>query len=300
MCGISGLMFKKGNANIGSELFEMLRMMVHRGKDSTGIAVYEENEILRLSINCFREKDVETARNIVEKFAEVRDKRLRKTRAGSYLLWFDVDMDDDSKIPEAYLAIDRNPSLCIHSFGRKLRILKDMGSAEDIMNHYRDVEFSGYQGIGHVRLATESVENINFAHPFTTYLMPELAIVHNGQLTNYFNMRRKLERRGVVFKTFNDSEIIAHYIGYHMTRDGWSFEEALERSIEDFDGVFTYAASTPEKIGIVRDRLGIKPVYVHEDDEMILFGTEQVCFSPLAPEAYSEEMDPGRVMVWQR
>ena len=300
MCGISGVMFRKGTANIGSEILEMLKMMVHRGRDSTGIAVYEENNILRASINCLRERDVETARGIVEKFGEIRDETVRKTRVNSYLLWLDVEIDDDARISDLYLAIDKNPSLCVHSFGKQLRILKDMGSAEEILNHYRDVEFSGYQGIGHVRLATESVENINFAHPFSTYLMPELAIVHNGQLTNYFNMRRRLERKGVVFKTFNDSEIIAHYIGYHMTVDEWSFEEALERSIDDFDGVFTYAASIPEKIGVVRDRLGIKPVYIHENDEMILFGTEQVCFSPLAPEAYSEEMDPGSEVVWQR
>jgi len=299
VCGIAGLILKSGSSNIGQDIINMLDKMVHRGEDSTGFAVYENNEVCEVRVNCSTEKDVETLRHIIEQFGSIDDERVLRSRVGSYLVWADVTVKYE-ELPVLYRAIDKVPTLCVHSAGKWLRILKDMGSAKNLMDHYTDVEFDGYQGIGHVRLATESVENINFAHPFSTYYLPELAIAHNGQLTNYFNLRRKMERKGVTFKTFNDSEIIAHYIGYHMVEDGWSFEETLEKSIDEFDGVFTYTASLPDKIGVVRDRLGIKPLYIHENDQYVLFGTEQVCFSPLIHESYSEEMDPGSVIVWSR
>jgi glucosamine 6-phosphate synthetase-like amidotransferase/phosphosugar isomerase protein len=132
-----------------------------------------------------------------------------------------------------------------------------------------------------VRLATESVENINFAHPFVSYIYPELALVHNGQFTNYFNMRRKMENLGIRFKTNNDSEMAAHFIAYHIKEKGMDLEEALHQGLETFDGVFTLLVSTFEK-----------------GDATVLFGSEQICLTPIVSDVYATEMDPGGVQVW--
>ncbi len=126
-----------------------------------------------------------------------------------------------------------------------------------------------------------------------------MAIVHNGQLTNYFNLRRKLENLGIQFKTYNDSELIAHYLAYQMKERGKDLEEALWMGLEAFDGVFTFLASTPEQIGAVRDRLAIKPVLFYEsEDNLFMFGSEQTCMAPVMPDIFATEMNPGGVRIW--
>jgi hypothetical protein len=150
-----------------------------------------------------------------------------------------------------------------------------------------------------VRLATESVENINFAHPFVSYIDPELAIVHNGQFTNYFNTRRKLEAQGVRFKTNNDSEMAAHFLAFQMKEKNMDLEEALHLALDEFDGVFTLLVSTPHQVGALRDRLGIKPMlYFEKDEDTVLFGSEQICLTPIVSDVYATEMEPGGVMTW--
>ncbi len=93
-------------------------------------------------------------------------------------------------------------------------------------------------GIGHVRMATESAEDINAAHPFVSPFYPDLAIVHNGQFTNYFNMRRFLEAKGATFKTMNDSEAASHLIAYAMRENGGDLQAALNYALEVMDGIF--------------------------------------------------------------
>jgi glutamine phosphoribosylpyrophosphate amidotransferase len=209
-----------------------------------------------------------------------------------------VDMNP-SKITDLNWDIDTHPNLCVHSIGKHIKIYKDEGSAEDLRQRHQIPDVKGSHGIGHVRLATESVENINFAHPFVSYILPDLALVHNGQFTNYFNMRRKMGNWGIRFKTNNDSEMAAHFLAYHMKEKRMDLEEALHLGLETFDGVFTLLVSTDTQIGALRDRLGIKPMlFFEKGDATVLFGSEQICLTPIVFDVYATEMDPGGVQVW--
>ena len=126
-----------------------------------------------------------------------------------------------------------------------------------------------------------------------------MAIVHNGQFTNYFNMRRKMENWGVRFKTNNDSEMAAHFLAYQIKEKGLDLEQALYLGLETFDGVFTLLVSTANQIGALRDRLGIKPMlFFEKEDSIILFGSEQISLTPIVSDVYATEMDPGGVQVW--
>ena len=83
-----------------------------------------------------------------------------------------------------------------------------------------------------------------------------------------------------------------------MKEKGLSLEEALWLGLDTFDGVFTLLVSTPEQVGAVRDRLGIKPLLYYEQDSSIaLFGSEQICLTPIVYDVYATEMDPGDVKV---
>ena len=114
---------------------------------------------------------------------------------------------------------------------------------------------SGTHAIGHARMATESDVDIANAHPYWAYPFPDVAVVHNGQLTNFHDWRRRLQRAGHRFQSECDSEIIAVYLAEQMS-EGLTLEEAMRQSLEDLDGVFTYICVTEDALGVAKDELG--------------------------------------------
>jgi glutamine phosphoribosylpyrophosphate amidotransferase len=234
----------------------------------------------------------------VRKYGPISNDRIYRGQGIFTFYEASIDMDA-ARVSDLNWAIDSHPNICVHSLGQHLKVYKDEGSAEELQSRHQIPSVEGTHGIGHVRLATESVENINFAHPFISYIYPELAIVHNGQFTNYFNMRRRMESWGVRFKTNNDSEMAAHFLAYQMKEKGKDLEQALHLGLDTFDGVFTLLVSTSNQIGALRDRLGIKPMLSFEKDgATVLFGSEQICLTPIVSDVYATEMDPGGVQVW--
>src|SRR5207249_2227033 len=118
------------------------------------------------------------------------------------------------------------PGCEVLSLGHALEIVKDLGDAETVSNQYRLDGFHGTHAIGHVRMATESDVDISGAHPYWAYPFSDIAVVHNGQLTNYFHWRRRLERAGKRFNSECDSEIIAVYLAEKLAA-GATLEDAM-------------------------------------------------------------------------
>ena len=119
----------------------------------------------------------------------------------------------------------------------------------------------GTHGLGHARLATESSVLPNASHPFWARPFSDVAIVHNGQITNYWKMRRRLEQRDYKFTTDNDSELIAVWVSDQI-KAGLTMDAALRKSITSIDGVFTYMIARPDGIGFAKDRFAMKPLVV--------------------------------------
>jgi glutamine phosphoribosylpyrophosphate amidotransferase len=297
VCGIAGLI-AKDSPTLGNDLIDMLKELIHRGRDATGVAIYENRDTIDIRVSLTDPKYRKDLEAVIEKHGSISDSRIYEGE-GIFTFYEASLAMDPEKIPDLNWDIDTHPELCIHSLGKQIKIYKDQGSAEDLQKRHKIPTVKATHGIGHVRLATESVENINFAHPFVSYIHPELAIVHNGQFTNYFNMRRKLEALGVRFKTNNDSEMAAHFLAYHMKEKGMNLEAALNLALDAFDGVFTLLVSTADQIGALRDRLGIKPMlFFEKGGATVLFGSEQICLTPIVSDVYATEMDPGGVKVW--
>ncbi len=301
MCGIAGIMVKN-ETDLGDAMYRMLYEIRHRGCDATGAALYldqpRDHTVARVSM-LNPTDDLPVLRRIVNAHAELGECDLYRTNS-PYTMARLTLQGERSSLPALYRAINAEQRLCVHSLSDRLDVLKDVGTAEALADFARLRGQRGHHALGHTRLATESIDNLNFAHPFSSDLLPELAVVHNGQLTNYFKLRRRLEAKGVRCKTFNDSEIIAHYLAYKITREGRSFEAALAASLDDFDGVFSYLAATDTHIGAVRDRLGIKPILFYEDGDLLLLGSEQVSFEAVDPDIYAMELTPGEVKLWSK
>ncbi len=297
MCGIAGLI-TPGSQTLGADLIQMLRRLVHRGRDATGVAIYEQRKEIQARVSLTDPALEKELRTIIGKYGSITTSRIYQGEGIFTFFEGSIDMDP-GQVAKLHWDIDTQPQLCVHSLGGSLKVYKDQGSAEDLKRRHEIRVGACTHGIGHVRLATESVENINFAHPFVSYVYPELSLVHNGQFTNYFNMRRRLEKQGIRFKTANDTEMAAHFIAYEMKEKGRDLESALEVALDAFDGIFTILVATPQQVGALRDRLAFKPVVIYEGEGgTVLFGSEQIALTPIVSDVYAREMEPGGVKVW--
>src|ERR687887_180867 len=161
------------------------------------------------------------------------------------------------------------------STGHALEIVKDLGDAETVAKQYHLEKIRGTHAIGHVRMATESDVDISGAHPYWAYPFSDVAVVHNGQLTNYHYWRRRLERSGHRFQSERDSEIIAVYLGQRMS-EGASLADAMQQSLDDLDGVFTYICVTEDALGVAKDEMAAKPLVLYESDGLVALASEEI------------------------
>jgi glutamate synthase domain-containing protein 1 len=187
----------------------------------------------------------------------------------------------------------------ILSVGQALELIKDLGDAATVCGQYALSGFKGTHAIGHTRMATESDVDIRSAHPYWAYPFSDVSVVHNGQLTNYWGKRRELERRGHRFMSNCDSELIAVYLADRMDR-GDSLEDAMRRSVDELDGVFTYLVATSDSLGMAKDVMAAKPMVLYEGGTFIALASEEVAIRSIFPHEI-DTFDPyeGEVRVWQ-
>ena len=298
MCGIAGVLYKqKGSHDIGKTLINMLDGCQHRGPDSTGFALYgEEKDQLQLRFIvptevAARKKAIENIGTLLAKHGATID--TQQSVGCSY----QIGINFDGNLLELTKDFEEHAKLV--SVGHTLDIIKDDGTAKEVDQTYKVSDVIGTHGIGHVRLATESAVRPEAAHPFWATGFEDIAIVHNGQLTNYWKMRRRLERRGFTFHTDNDSELVAVYLADKLAQ-GNTLKNALQTAIDDMDGTFSFLVSTPTEIGYAKDHLAAKPMVLLENDDMIAIASEEVSINRLFPgqAITSTEPAPGTYRTW--
>ena len=310
MCGIAGIIHRGKRVDIGSEMTSMLRALKHRGPDSTGFAVYGEPKSgeLVMRFKVAEQEDLKKGFDIHRAIEERRtavDERIRglggeiveaaqaTEYAHRYRIKFDGDMRKFADFIEDIEGVE------ILSLGTALELIKDLGDANVVADQYKLRGFSGSHAIGHTRMATESDVDIRSAHPYWAYPFHDISVVHNGQLTNYWNGRRALERKGHRFMSNCDSELIAVYVADKL-QDGVALEETLERSIRELDGVFTYLVATSDALGMAKDTMAAKPMVLFESDDIVALASEEVAIRSVLPreidtyDPYDEE-----VKVWR-
>jgi len=310
MCGIAGLIYRGKTANVGRELTAMLQSLRHRGPDSTGFALYgetmperhvmrfkvAEQEEARKGFNIRQQmKDRKTA--VDTRLAELGAKVESEEQVTDYAFRYVFAYDGDLRRLADY--IEDVDGAEILSIGHALELVKDLGDANRVSSQYGLGEFEGTHAIGHTRMATESDVDIRSAHPYWAYPYDDVAVVHNGQLTNYWKRRRELERRGHRFMSSCDSELIAVALADSMDR-GEDLEGAMHRSISELDGVFTYVVATSDRLGMAKDVMAAKPMVLYEGDEFVGLASEEVAIRSVFPHEI-DTYDPyeGEVRVWQ-
>ena len=310
MCGIAGVIHRGQTSDVGAEMTSMLQSLKHRGPDSAGFAIYGVPEpgehVMRFKVA--EQEDLATGFRIHDEIKERRalvDERIRSMggeivaaeAATEYAYRYRIRFQGDMKRLADF--IEDIEGAEILSLGVALELVKDLGDASLVSGQYGLAGFRGTHAIGHTRMATESDVDIRSAHPYWAYPFNDIAVVHNGQITNYWIMRRELERRGHRFMSDCDSELLAVYTADNLNA-GVALEESLRRSIDEIDGVFTYVVATRDCLGLAKDTMAAKPMVLYEADDLVALASEEVAIRAIIPHEI-ETTDPyeAEVRVWQ-
>lgn len=295
MCGIVGLFLKKDDLRpqLGDMLTDMLITMTDRGPDSAGIAIYgDEAAGLKITVQSdtpdedFAGLDAALSGGLGTEVAM----RVASTHA---VLTLPVEKEAEA------LAFLEARGLRVMGSGESMEIYKEVGLPKDVAARFGIRAMGGSHGIGHTRMATESAVTTLGAHPFST--AGDQCLVHNGSLSNHNAMRRKLAKKGVFTKTENDTEVGAAYISLRIA-EGASLGEALEGTLKDLDGFFTFVTGTKNGFGVVRDPIACKPAVMAETDDYVAFASEYRAFADLPgiDAARVWEPEPATVYFWER
>jgi glutamate synthase domain-containing protein 1 len=298
MCGIVGLFLKdaKLEPKLGAMLTEMLITMTDRGPDSAGIAIYggAEDGLGKITIQSPQpEKDFRNLDGALhDAIGQPVAMRIRSTHAV-----LDVPL---AQIEAARSALSHlRPGVKVMSVGDSIEIFKEVGLPSDVAARFEVPKMKGSHGIGHTRMATESAVTTMGAHPFSTGA--DQCLVHNGSLSNHNGVRRELRRLGMTFETENDTEVAAAFIS-HKLQAGESLGNALEATLTDLDGFFTFVVGTRNGFGVVRDPIACKPAVMAETGDYVAFGSEYraLVSLPGIEAARVWEPEPATVYFWER
>ena len=298
MCGIVGFLDKTSNEKkpAGQTILKMLTALGERGPDSAGVAVFvprrDRGFIVQVKVG-----EQSEATSIAERVREFGPVREIKTTAG--YLRFVIDLQSDTKrFIEFIESLDHG--IEVVSMGHSLEVVKQVGTPQNLEATYGVSTFLGTHGLGHTRLSTESRVDLSHSQPFWAHGYPDLAIVHNGHITNYHKMRRRYEQEGIKFYTENDSEIIAIYLAEQLSK-GLTLQEALEASLIDLDGSFSYLVASADAIGFAKDRFAFKPLLFTETDNFVAVATEEIAIRAAFEGAYEvREAQAKEVRIWQK
>lgn len=291
MCGIVGLHLREPalEPRLGELLTAMLGQVVERGPDSAGVAVYGDPRLSppgRAVVSLLGVTPQEASTALLDTVVVAADAT--------------TVVHADSPVPELLAAIATElPQATVIGSGEGFAVLKGTGNPVQLAESFGLAGVTGYQGVGHTRMATESAVTPEGAHPFS--VGPGECLVHNGSFANHATIRRELRAQGVEFDSENDSEVGARFVAHHLAQ-GTDLEKALRLLCERFDGFYTLLVSTADSFAVVRDAIACKPALVAETDAWVAMASEYRALDvlPGIENARIFEPEPEEVYVWQR
>lgn len=303
MCGIAGVIYKdRKTHHVGEALTSMLESLQHRGPDSAGYAIYgglnfpENFYQLNIEVNR-RRGTLDNLKSYLNQISPIFEEELIESVGDSDVYKCKISLDSFSLLKPLISELDELKGVQVINGSHSFEMIKDIGKVKDIAERFNVKNRVGTHGIGHTRFATESGVDRYHAHPYQSYIIPDITVVHNGQITNYWKIRDPLERKGHKFESFNDTECIVHYMADKLNQ-GYKLEEALDQAVIDLDGPFSILVGTPDGIGIAKDKLGLRPGVMVETDEIFAIASEEMALHNVTNSDRIEQIAPGETRAY--
>ncbi len=173
---------------------------------------------------------------------------------------------------------------------------KNMGLVSEVFNNDILDSLKGQMAIAHVRYSTAGGSVRENSQPLVMrYVKGTLAIAHNGNLTNAYEIRRELERRGAIFQTTIDSEAIAYLVARERIKAD-SVEDAVAKAMKQIDGAYSLLVMSPQKLIAARDPHGFRPLCMGRLGQSTVFASESCALDACGAE-FVRDVEPGEIIV---
>lgn len=180
------------------------------------------------------------------------------------------------------------------SDGRHLSIEKSMGLVADIFSEKRLKRLPGNIAIGHNRYSTAGSSSLKNVQPImVNFSLGSLAIAHNGNLVNAFELKNSLESRGAIFQSNSDSEVIVHLIA--SSRAGGLYERLVD-TVREVSGAYSLLLMTESELIAIRDPYGFRPLSIGKHDGAYVVASETCAFDLIGAE-YVRDVEPGEMVI---
>jgi len=183
------------------------------------------------------------------------------------------------------------------SDGKKLHTIKNRGLVMSVFDEKKLETLSGSSAIGHTRYSTAGDDSILDAQPvFARYDLGEMAIVHNGNLTNAEEVRANLIKKGAIFQTFMDTENLIHLIAKSEK------DKLLDRiidAVQRIEGAFSLVFLSRTKMFAMRDRHGFRPLSLGRLPNGGYIVASETCAFDLVGAEFIRDVEPGELLIFE-
>jgi len=180
--------------------------------------------------------------------------------------------------------------------GTQVKTLKGMGLVPDVFDQADVDKLKGHVGIGHVRYSTAGGSNLENCQPLLiSYENGNIAIAHNGNLVNSNELRTELEKEGRIFRSDSDTEVIAHLLVKNLMQH--ELVESVKELLKKLEGSYSLTILVGNKLVVVRDPLGIKPLCIGKIENGYIVTSESVAIDILSGELI-RDVRPGEMLVF--
>ena len=187
----------------------------------------------------------------------------------------------------AGIAVQNNENINCH---------KGMGLLPNVFDEIKIENLQGNIGIGHVRYSTAGGSCIENAQPIVTKnITGNIAVAHNGNLINAETIRKELEKKGFIFQTTADSEVIIALLSIEIHK-AQTIEEALTKVMKKIKGAYAVTIMTEDKLIAIRDPLGMRPLVIGKLRDSYIVCSE-TCALDCVGADFVRDVEPGEIVT---
>lgn len=178
----------------------------------------------------------------------------------------------------------------------KLKRHRDLGLVAEVFKNPADLDnLTGEAAIGHVRYATSGGASINNVQPFFfSFYDMQMGLAHNGNLTNAHSLRRELEKKGSIFASSSDTEILMHLIRHSKQEN---FLDKLKESLRRVQGGFAYLIMREDKLYAALDPNGFRPLSIGRMKNGAWVVSSETCAFEVVGAEWLRDLEPGEIVI---
>lgn len=182
--------------------------------------------------------------------------------------------------------------------GDEITLIKKRGLVTEIFDEESFTILKGNCAIGHNRYSTAGKDSVLDAQPvFARYKLGEIAVAHNGNLTNKLEVRKRLIDRGAIFQTHMDTENIVHLIAKSQ-KD--SLIDRIKDMIGKIEGAYCLVIQSRSKMFVIRDRFGIRPLSIGQLPDGGYIVASETCALDLVGATFIRDVTPGEMLIFEK